>query len=168
MALRQCILLSLVLLVGCSKPTGLSGLAFDNDRPKIADITKYPWCEWNSEIVNGRPNGKGAGGCVIFRELPHVPHRRLMKEMPTRACDDESDECQCEKFWRTAVNLDYYIIYEGYYVDGVRSGEGSYLYPDGSLYIGQWEADRRHGYGVLFDFDCKVVERGDWVADVVR
>lgn len=132
---------------------------------KHVEPRKYPWCEWQGETTNGVPNGKGWGGCVAFIQPPHVPLRRIMREMPRHACDDESDECQCEKFWRSAVNGDYYIIYKGRYADGVRSGEGSYLYPDGSLYIGQWEADRRQGYGVLFDFDCKVVEQGDWCAD---
>ena len=33
--------------------------------------------------------------------------------------------------------------------------------------VGNWENDRRHGYGVLFDVDCEILEQGDWCADNV-
>jgi len=38
--------------------------------------------------------------------------------------------------------------YEGEWKDGVKSGNGIMIYPDGSKYTGEWANGRRHGQGV--------------------
>ena len=158
MNIRFYIMLPLVCLslFGCSK-----------QEPTIERPFDYPFCEWQGELKDGKPNGKGFGGCVVGQERPGVGFYSTFKTLKPEQCNDESDRCQCERFWRTSPNLDYYTIFDGHYVDGVRSGEGTFLYPDGNLYIGNWENDRRHGYGVFFDVDCKILEQGDWCADNV-
>lgn len=37
--------------------------------------------------------------------------------------------------------------YEGQFNNGVRTGEGTQQYPDGSCYTGQWQRERHHGTG---------------------
>ena len=39
-------------------------------------------------------------------------------------------------------------IYEGQWLDGQASGEGTYITTDGSKYVGQWKNDKQHGTGV--------------------
>ena len=39
-------------------------------------------------------------------------------------------------------------IYEGGYLNGLRSGYGIYLCADGRVYEGQWLNDKRSGHGV--------------------
>jgi len=40
-------------------------------------------------------------------------------------------------------------IYAGEHLDSVLHGYGDYKWADGSVYTGQWEYDKRNGYGVL-------------------
>lgn len=44
-------------------------------------------------------------------------------------------------------------------------GLGQYIYPDGSIYTGSWEAGLKHGHGVYWD---TVKVRGDGTEDEVR
>ena len=37
--------------------------------------------------------------------------------------------------------------YEGEWAEGMKSGEGTYLFLDGSSYKGIWEGDDRNGEG---------------------
>ena len=46
--------------------------------------------------------------------------------------------------------------YEGYYVRGLKEGEGKFLYPDGSTYVGQWKSGKRFGCGKY------TYANGDW------
>ena len=36
-------------------------------------------------------------------------------------------------------------VYEGEYVKGKREGYGTYMFPDGEKYEGQWFQDQQHG-----------------------
>lgn len=38
--------------------------------------------------------------------------------------------------------------YEGYWVNDVRQGHGKYTYPNGDIYEGEWAENQRHGHGV--------------------
>jgi len=40
-------------------------------------------------------------------------------------------------------------IYEGYWEDNLRNGNGEYLYSDGSIYRGQWKNDSKNGKGIF-------------------
>lgn len=40
-------------------------------------------------------------------------------------------------------------IYEGYFVEGIREGNGTYRYKDGDVYTGEWKKNVKHGYGTL-------------------
>ena len=46
----------------------------------------------------------------------------------------------------------------------MRDGDGSYIWPDGSRYDGQWRNDKANGKGELKHADGDVY-RGDWVND---
>ncbi|RYG48952.1 hypothetical protein EON67_07110, partial [archaeon] len=39
--------------------------------------------------------------------------------------------------------------YEGSFAHGLREGEGTHRFADGSTYVGTWKADKRSGLGVL-------------------
>lgn len=39
--------------------------------------------------------------------------------------------------------------YEGYWLKGQRSGEGTYEYSNGDTYTGEWKNDSKNGHGVL-------------------
>lgn len=55
--------------------------------------------------------------------------------------------------------------YEGDYVDGVKEGEGDFLLPDGSVYSGQWKADKRHGQGTYVYAKTGDAYTGEWAND---
>ena len=38
-------------------------------------------------------------------------------------------------------------IYEGYWQDNLRNGQGEYIHSDGSIYRGEWLNDLKHGKG---------------------
>lgn len=40
-------------------------------------------------------------------------------------------------------------IYQGYWLKGQRSGQGTYKYSNGDTYRGQWKCDSKNGHGVL-------------------
>lgn len=55
-------------------------------------------------------------------------------------------------------------VYTGQWADNKRTGTGKELYPDGSFYQGQWEANKKHGAGTLvFKNGDKLT--GNWIAD---
>jgi len=37
------------------------------------------------------------------------------------------------------------------------------IYKNGRYYIGQWKNDSRHGYGILYNSNGKIIYEGDWV-----
>lgn len=39
--------------------------------------------------------------------------------------------------------------YEGERVEGVKQGQGTFIYTDGSKYVGQWTNNQMHGQGTL-------------------
>ena len=96
MNIRFYIMLPLVCLslFGCSK-----------QEPTIERPFDYPFCEWQGELKDGKPNGKGFGGCVVGQERPGVGFYSAFKTLKPEQCDDESDRCQCERFWRGHVSL---------------------------------------------------------------
>ncbi len=44
-------------------------------------------------------------------------------------------------------------------------GDGVYLFANGGRYEGQWTNSRRHGYGVMWDSQGRVVQQGMWRND---
>jgi hypothetical protein len=42
-------------------------------------------------------------------------------------------------------------IYEGIFTEGYLDGFGSYLYTNGSFYVGGWKMGRKNGWGMLYD-----------------
>lgn len=53
-------------------------------------------------------------------------------------------------------------VYDGDFKDGIKNGQGTYTWPDGSKYVGEWKDDMRHGQGIhtLADGSQKA---GQWV-----
>lgn len=51
--------------------------------------------------------------------------------------------------------------YIGHFRDGLQDGEGSLMLPDGSSYVGQWRAGKRHGQGTGTYADGRV-QKGSW------
>ena len=40
-------------------------------------------------------------------------------------------------------------LYEGYWQNNMRNGEGRYIQAKGNVYEGSWLNDKHHGYGTL-------------------
>ncbi|XP_078354008.1 radial spoke head 1 homolog isoform X2 [Oculina patagonica] len=51
--------------------------------------------------------------------------------------------------------------YEGEYVEDLRSGQGIFWYPDGSVYEGAWATGERNGYGV-YTYINGDIYKGEW------
>lgn len=45
--------------------------------------------------------------------------------------------------------------YEGEYRAGMKSGEGTFCWPNGNKYIGSWANDKQHGIGVFINMNEK-------------
>jgi radial spoke head protein 1 len=39
--------------------------------------------------------------------------------------------------------------YEGNFLNGKRSGQGKYTYTNGDYYQGEWDNDKKHGQGIF-------------------
>ena len=53
--------------------------------------------------------------------------------------------------------------YEGYWLNDVRHGRGKYTYPNGDIYEGEWADNQRHGQGVYSYAATGSKYRGMWV-----
>ena len=58
-------------------------------------------------------------------------------------------------------------IYEGEFKNGLRHGQGVYIFADGERYEGEWEDDLPHGIGVQ-KFDDGREWSGKWVKGVLQ
>ena len=56
-------------------------------------------------------------------------------------------------------------VYEGYMVNGMRSGHGILTYASGDSYDGYWLLDQRHGGGKKIDLWGHVLESGVYDSD---
>jgi hypothetical protein len=54
-------------------------------------------------------------------------------------------------------------IYQGFFIDGLKEGQGREIRPNGSYYEGGWIADRRNGWGVERSPDKEYI--GEWLND---
>lgn len=52
-------------------------------------------------------------------------------------------------------------VYRGEQLNGIRSGNGMYLYPSGNKYFGEWADGDRHGDGSMF-YNNGTVKSGEW------
>jgi hypothetical protein len=44
--------------------------------------------------------------------------------------------------------------YTGAFAKGVFEGQGTYEYPDGSCFVGQWQSGKKHGPGAVLYASC--------------
>ena len=63
----------------------------------------------------------------------------------------------------TGVRVDSAGVYTGDFARGVADGHGSYQWPDGTYYEGQWSGDQRHGFGFAVS-PFTHVRVGEWKA----
>ena len=45
-----------------------------------------------------------------------------------------------------------------------RHGNGTYVWPNGNVYMGKWQDGKRHGMGTLYCADG-TVQSGTWASD---
>ena len=57
--------------------------------------------------------------------------------------------------------------YHGELVDGKRQGKGTFLFPNGQTYVGQFENNQRNGYGEILDKDGNIITKGIWRNDTL-
>jgi 4-amino-4-deoxy-L-arabinose transferase-like glycosyltransferase len=58
----------------------------------------------------------------------------------------------------------------GYFGDrknGLRHGQGRFIWFDGKVYDGQWENNQKNGRGVIYDAAGQVIEKGIWKDNVL-
>ena len=55
--------------------------------------------------------------------------------------------------------------YEGEMVDGLYHGYGKYIWPNGDIYVGQWNMGRKHGKGKYMLANGSIYD-GNYVNDV--
>jgi len=53
-------------------------------------------------------------------------------------------------------------MYSGDWQQGDMSGFGSFTWPNGRIYEGEWLANRRHGVGKLTSAQGQVIHAGHW------
>lgn len=53
--------------------------------------------------------------------------------------------------------------YHGYFVNGMREGQGTFKYPNGDMYSGEWKAGKKHGQGTYVYGNTKYEYKGQWV-----
>ena len=51
-------------------------------------------------------------------------------------------------------------VYEGTWAKGERNGYGEYTYPNGDKYKGWWQDNRRHGHGEYIYKELKIRYKG--------
>jgi len=59
-----------------------------------------------------------------------------------------------------------YYTYSGVWYRNSRQGEGTEEVPGGQRYSGQFLADKRHGYGTLYDSKTGIISEGIWRAGI--
>ena len=57
--------------------------------------------------------------------------------------------------------------YEGNWVDGRKSGKGTYTWKNGDKYIGEWKSNKRNGKGDMFYSNGNIF-KGNWLANKTR
>ena len=55
-------------------------------------------------------------------------------------------------------------LYQGQWRDGKANGKGRLIHSDGDIYQGEWKDDKAHGIGVYRHLDGAIY-RGDWYED---
>eukprot|EP01017_Pseudomicrothorax_dubius_P015853 TRINITY_DN180_c0_g1_i1.p1 TRINITY_DN180_c0_g1~~TRINITY_DN180_c0_g1_i1.p1 ORF type:complete len:499 (+),score=53.76 TRINITY_DN180_c0_g1_i1:82-1578(+) len=65
-----------------------------------------------------------------------------------------------------ALNYNTEASYSGSMKGGVAHGKGTMKYTNGDVYVGEWFAGRRCGYGVLTRADGMTIYEGEWSDDV--
>ncbi len=65
------------------------------------------------------------------------------------------------------ANLRHSVRYEGFTVNNMRNGQGSYSYPNGDKYVGTWLNDRKHGPGTYYVLNGPV-KRGEWLVGKIN
>ena len=55
--------------------------------------------------------------------------------------------------------------YIGEKYNDFKHGRGQFYYSDGTYYDGEWEMNKKSGYGIITSKDCKTVYDGEWLDD---
>lgn len=58
-------------------------------------------------------------------------------------------------------------VYSGYYFNGRRHGQGSYLYPNQSFYSGAWAYGEKQGWGI-YQWPNGNIYEGEWQGNVAQ
>ncbi|CAN0379234.1 unnamed protein product, partial [Ectocarpus sp. 13 AM-2016] len=49
-------------------------------------------------------------------------------------------------------------VYRGEWLDGMRHGQGTFMYADGSRHTGQWHKNKKHGPAVFMSDNGRTFE----------
>lgn len=60
------------------------------------------------------------------------------------------------------------VIYEGRYDDGKKSGKGDFLFPNGDFYRGNFDRDKKEGFGTLVSFSKNFIYKGEFKNDIIK
>lgn len=79
---------------------------------------------------------------ISNRSLIIQTHNKIVEDERRRIFEKQRRESRYETFRYADGSR-----YEGYVVNGVRQGKGTYYYSNGGRYVGDWLNDKRHGKG---------------------
>jgi len=140
--------------------------------PPMVLSSEFPFCSWSGGLANGRPDGWAVGHCVVGLESDNkqdlappsvfLVAEKISQESLRRCESGLSEECLCHSEKWVSTSIDQYTTFRGTYERGQRSGEGTFFYSDGRIYIGEWKDDLRHGRGAIYGQNCTVEYSGNW------
>ena len=106
-------------------------------------------------------HGRGDGPVKRERQTQQVRDKAQSKER-ARELEEEEDE-RTATYKYASFLPEAQEVYEGGWAGGQRSGTGVCLYPDGSLFEGEWVRGREHGKGKLLTATRAVIYDGEWL-----
>jgi hypothetical protein len=62
-------------------------------------------------------------------------------------------------------DMGYPVRYTGEWVDGAKHGQGTAYWSDGSIYVGEFRRNKKHGTGIMTDGNGNVSHDGKWAND---
>ena len=115
---------------------------------KARDINNYN----NYGILNKNTSYENTQKNPSLGKAPGAPGVFMQK--------DEKKLCYIEEKYEDGAR------YIGDKLNDYKHGRGQYYYNDGSSYNGEWEMNKKSGYGILTSKDGKMIYDGEWLDDI--
>lgn len=80
---------------------------------------------------------------------------------------DDTNDSQSHQMLKDGLGIMHYqneSVYEGYWIMGVRHGNGRLIHRNGDCFQGEWKDDQANGFGKFTNFQGYKYE-GEWLND---